>query len=799
MLKKSTHLVFRHPEKITVFLVSFAVYYLTLCPVIYVGDSGELVAAALSMGIAHPPGYPLYVILGKIFSLLIPLSASAFEMNLFSAWWGACAAVMLCSLLRIMGLGRIIAAACALVFAFLNPFWSQAVVARVYTLNACIMLAALVCIFDYTIRERRSSLVWYFFFLGLGLANHPITIITVPVFVVMTISKQAFRREYALSMIIKYLLALLPGAALYLYLPLRAATHPAINWGNPGKAKGLMAFILRKEYWNRRYVENIGDAVEVIVHYLSLVPREYLFVGTVFILLGIYALGCISKRMVIAIVLYYILNIYFMIVHGSRSDIYFWPRYVIPSFMSVTILLAFGMHAVVRDLRRPWLAWGALVFPVVMLTANYARNDRSENYLADEINRMILDNLPQNATLVAQGDNILFPITYFHYIKGMRPDMKLFELGMNELPPFEFNPRTDPTFFTHYNDFGIADLRFVPYGLVYQVATPDMLVPHFEDWSQFELTNLTAKPVYFDYLCRCLAGDYYFMIAANLHRKSFEDALPFYLKAVEMAYDNDVIHYNLGLVFEREGYYKEAIEQFKRVRQIDKKNENALRHIEADTQQLDQIRRQYLSDRYDANKLDDAFAQDMANMERFFRKGDIVAAQKYAKRALDANPAMPDIWANYGTLFLLEGDVSAAIDAYSTALHYDPSSQAAKANLEQLRGFRQQLKQLGFPEDYSSLSESESDELFRRATEQSKQKYEKKDIYEAIFYQRIAARIRPESADVHKNLGALYLALKLLPLAYSEYRTALRYEPQNEELHQNCMKINRMIVHANPQ
>ncbi|MBN1383999.1 MAG: DUF2723 domain-containing protein, partial [Elusimicrobia bacterium] len=82
---------------IITFLLSFAVYLATLCPTVYVGDSGEFATAAYTLGITHPPGYPLYVILGKIFTIIIPFGNIAYRVNLMSAFFGAltCALVYL--------------------------------------------------------------------------------------------------------------------------------------------------------------------------------------------------------------------------------------------------------------------------------------------------------------------------------------------------------------------------------------------------------------------------------------------------------------------------------------------------------------------------------------------------------------------------------------------------------------------------------------------------------------------------------------------------------------------------------
>ena len=67
----------------------FAVYAAGACRTIYVGDSGELVAAVHLLGIPHPSGYPLYVLLGKLWTLLVPIGSVALRMSLFSAAAGA--------------------------------------------------------------------------------------------------------------------------------------------------------------------------------------------------------------------------------------------------------------------------------------------------------------------------------------------------------------------------------------------------------------------------------------------------------------------------------------------------------------------------------------------------------------------------------------------------------------------------------------------------------------------------------------------------------------------------------------
>src|SRR5439155_3119742 len=71
-------------------LAWLVVYLATVSPTVNFIDSGELITALHEPGVVHPPGYPLYTLLGYVASLL-PLGEVAHRVNLFSAFWGAVA------------------------------------------------------------------------------------------------------------------------------------------------------------------------------------------------------------------------------------------------------------------------------------------------------------------------------------------------------------------------------------------------------------------------------------------------------------------------------------------------------------------------------------------------------------------------------------------------------------------------------------------------------------------------------------------------------------------------------------
>ena len=80
------------------FLITLTIYLITLAPTVGTEDSGELVAAAYTVGIPHPPGYPLWDILGKVFTF-IPISNIAWRINFMSAFFASATVTFLFILL----------------------------------------------------------------------------------------------------------------------------------------------------------------------------------------------------------------------------------------------------------------------------------------------------------------------------------------------------------------------------------------------------------------------------------------------------------------------------------------------------------------------------------------------------------------------------------------------------------------------------------------------------------------------------------------------------------------------------
>ena len=119
-------------------------------------DSGELILAAWSGGVAHAPGFPLYTALGWLWSHLLPVGRIAWRLNLFSAVCGALAGGLTYALaLRTLREGTtevvtantVVAAAIgALALGLGRTVWTWATVAEVYTLTLAIAAAILLLV-----------------------------------------------------------------------------------------------------------------------------------------------------------------------------------------------------------------------------------------------------------------------------------------------------------------------------------------------------------------------------------------------------------------------------------------------------------------------------------------------------------------------------------------------------------------------------------------------------------------------------------------------------------------------------
>jgi tetratricopeptide (TPR) repeat protein len=546
--------------------VLFLIYSLGACRTIYVGDSGELVAAAHTLGIPHPSGYPLYVLLGKLWTLLVPFGSIAFRMSLFSAACAAAACPVLLLAARKAGLGRRAATLAALLLAFSPSFWSQANIQRVYALNALFLAIAVLLSLCWYQDRRLRWLAAAFFACGLGAANHTFMGVVCIAIALWTLLVQP-RLWLSFRTVVAFGGSAATGLLTYLYLPLRSAADPRLDWGNPEGPGALLDVILRRDFWERRFFEGPADLLPITGDYLQSLFVELAWAGPALALIAL----VLRRRHQLPVLLPLLImagNYLSMALHGSRSDLFIWHRYYIPSYAMLALLAGAGAHLLLRQVsRKP--GWVVFALPFIMLVSGWHDFDRSRFRIAEDFSRQLLASLPPGATLSASDDNILFVLIYLQLVEGHRPDVDLILQGVggSSLQPLRFNPEEDPVYFTHHPGWDNPPLSVVPAGLCFRIWRRDLLPLRpviGEAWLDGEKDPRVPK----DYLTQNLIGHYHYMLGLTLEASDWTAAEQQYRLARHAAGSNDVLFYNLGLIYRRAGLLERSLAAFQQAHEI---------------------------------------------------------------------------------------------------------------------------------------------------------------------------------------------------------------------------------------
>ncbi len=296
-----------------VFAASLVLYLSTIAPTLSWGvdevgvDGGELLAAANTLGVPHPPGYPTYTLLLKTFATIVPIGEFAFRGNLLSALLMSAAAfivyVAALRLCRSLGpeappvLAVIGASLTGTAFAASHIPWSLAVVTEVYALNALFASALLLIAVRLVLpgpgdsRGRRSedrSLAAFGVLLGLGLGNH-LTLLAVAVpLLFWTGASLGWRRLASLWLIGP----LLVGLSVYLYVPLSAASNPPISWGGADTFRGVFWLLTARAYEDYVFGVAPGDIYDRGLVWAELVFSQFNALG---LFIGLLAVGPLRK------------------------------------------------------------------------------------------------------------------------------------------------------------------------------------------------------------------------------------------------------------------------------------------------------------------------------------------------------------------------------------------------------------------------------------------------------------------------------------------------------------------------
>lgn len=398
-----------------------AVYLKTLAPSItwaHMGaDSGDLATAVAVLGIPHPTGYPLYVLLGRAWSYLVPWGDVAHRLNLLSA---VCATgvVVLSWLLgreaaREAGVGDTALASAAagvtaLALAFSPLLWSQAVIAEVYALHTLLAVALAWALLRYWRRGGARWLAVAGLLLGLGLANHLTLALAVPTVALVALLRGG-RRAWPL------LPPVAVGLALYAYLPLRSAQGPPLNWGEPHTLAGFLWVVGGEPYRDFVLGLPLRYLPQRLLAWLGLLLNQGTALGLFLALVGAWRLGQRRPALLSAGALYGALVSAYAITYNTTDS----RLYLLPLLPLGASLAGAGLAWLAGALLPPRSAWAlvgaTLALPLLLLAANYRSVDLSRDTSALDYARDVVASVGEDALVVADTDAHMFALWYAKY------------------------------------------------------------------------------------------------------------------------------------------------------------------------------------------------------------------------------------------------------------------------------------------------------------------------------------------------------------------------------------------------
>jgi len=204
---------------ILAFAVPFGVYVASLRPGLDFWDTGELQTVPYILGIPHPSGFPAYVLIGWVWSHVVPFGDVAYRMNLLAAVGMALAAGAIAGVLREWDVEPVFALGAAVLFAVTRIPWKHATHADVHALALGVMGLAFWAAFRWRRAGSRRALFACALLAGLGLAVHSAMILLAPGIALAACARRPAAREVVVALALGTLVV----GACYAYLPLRSA------------------------------------------------------------------------------------------------------------------------------------------------------------------------------------------------------------------------------------------------------------------------------------------------------------------------------------------------------------------------------------------------------------------------------------------------------------------------------------------------------------------------------------------------------------------------------------------------
>lgn len=433
-----------------VFAGSFIVYVLTAAPTVFGFDSAEYAAAAYNLGVPHPTGYPLYLLLGKLFTYL-PFGDVAYRLNLMSGFFSSATATVV-YLLAFLVTRRVVASiAIAGFLAFSYYFWSASVIAEVYSLHAFLNATTIYLLLLWQRGGSNKLLYGAGFIWGLSFGNHMTTALLGPA-IAFLVALGLWDRRIKWPQLFPLLACTLLPLSIYVYLPLRymaeAVPYALGQYNEQGvfvrtdttTIEGIWSALTASQFGvfflahrGMGYVNQLGQV-------MFWVYANFLGAGLILGLLGVVRNFMVDKRRLAFLSLIFIANALFFASYGApdRSFMFLVGYIVWSVWMADGIYLA--LTTIESTFPEDWLRkllsalgpgvrlvrWEALslVLTIIALWVNFSYVDLSSFTIIRDRYPQIMSSLKPNALVLAWWPDSA-PMYYFQQVENIRQDVQI--------------------------------------------------------------------------------------------------------------------------------------------------------------------------------------------------------------------------------------------------------------------------------------------------------------------------------------------------------------------------------------
>lgn len=435
------------------FFAIFTIYLWALSPSIYVGDSSLFAAASFSLGSAHPPGYPLYILIGKLFTFL-PFGNVAYKVNLACAFFGSLTCLMVFKVSMELTENRYASWASALICGISPVFFLESVKAEVYTLNS--FLAMIIFYLGLKILnlerttqgdEQRAKFLRLsmlgFFIIGIGMGNHHTIGFMGLIFLLPIASRW---RDISLKWLILSPIFFSIGFSINLLLYFRsiAITESGglMLYSYAGTLKDFLKVLLRQAYNEGSTPNALSQAISFSeawfyglknsLYHVALPGTSpvlpILFLGFI----GLFKRPKIFAYFAFSVIIWFLL-LGRMVIGDPKpkvSDIQIVSVYFLPAIPMLYSLISVGFALIAGFFKRGmwkilpgFIPYAIAALPFVFLPFSFGPLNLSSNFLAYDYGRDMLTTLPLKSLLMNYSDNPMFTVFYMRVVERLREDM----------------------------------------------------------------------------------------------------------------------------------------------------------------------------------------------------------------------------------------------------------------------------------------------------------------------------------------------------------------------------------------